>query len=418
MKSIRILLVAAVLVPGIGLARADTETCLQCHDTVDEAVRRPPSTARRTWRAWTVTPSIRGVTDFPTPEKLRPADCASCHEDVTTDYARSIHAQTSARWERAAPTCASCHGVHDMLPASDPRSPTHKSNESQLCGKCHGMNGLKDQEVHALRLRELLPLRACQTHRSGEPARAASCADCHGTHDLRGSADTESSIHRWRIPRTCGKCHPKVNDEYLAGIGKAFKLGISDSPRANCGEHEITGARHRRIQPPSTGRSASALPRLPHQPGCCASTARGWAPPPSLWIHTTAAGLKLNSPRAATRQLPRIPHDPAQTGIRPPRWRGGVAATSPCHPAPRRVRPQLHSRHGQPGREPAGRFLPDHVLMILAVIGGMVVHNLLILYYFFRRKRTIESRAPRLTRFHAAGDLDASCSPSPSSGWW
>jgi hypothetical protein len=34
-------------------------------------------------------------------------------------------------------TCASCHGVHDILPSSDPRSTINLTNLPQTCGKCH-----------------------------------------------------------------------------------------------------------------------------------------------------------------------------------------------------------------------------------------------------------------------------------------
>lgn len=33
--------------------------------------------------------------------------------------------------------CASCHGVHDILPSSDPRSKINPANLAATCGKCH-----------------------------------------------------------------------------------------------------------------------------------------------------------------------------------------------------------------------------------------------------------------------------------------
>jgi cytochrome b subunit of formate dehydrogenase len=33
--------------------------------------------------------------------------------------------------------CASCHGAHDVLPSSDPRSAIHPKNLQKTCGKCH-----------------------------------------------------------------------------------------------------------------------------------------------------------------------------------------------------------------------------------------------------------------------------------------
>lgn len=36
-----------------------------------------------------------------------------------------------------AATCVSCHNAHEVLPSSDPRSPTNPANLVQTCGKCH-----------------------------------------------------------------------------------------------------------------------------------------------------------------------------------------------------------------------------------------------------------------------------------------
>src|SRR5262249_15587554 len=37
--------------------------------------------------------------------------------------------------------CASCHGYHSILPASDPRSRIHRANLSKTCGECHSNAG-------------------------------------------------------------------------------------------------------------------------------------------------------------------------------------------------------------------------------------------------------------------------------------
>ncbi len=33
--------------------------------------------------------------------------------------------------------CASCHGVHNILPSSDPRSTINHANLAKTCGQCH-----------------------------------------------------------------------------------------------------------------------------------------------------------------------------------------------------------------------------------------------------------------------------------------
>jgi hypothetical protein len=38
--------------------------------------------------------------------------------------------------------CASCHGFHGILPASDPASSVNKANLPKTCGKCHPNAGV------------------------------------------------------------------------------------------------------------------------------------------------------------------------------------------------------------------------------------------------------------------------------------
>jgi len=37
--------------------------------------------------------------------------------------------------------CASCHGVHNILPSSDPRSSVNAANLAKTCGVCHAGAG-------------------------------------------------------------------------------------------------------------------------------------------------------------------------------------------------------------------------------------------------------------------------------------
>jgi hypothetical protein len=38
---------------------------------------------------------------------------------------------------KVAANCVSCHGAHNVLPSTDPRSTIHPANLNQTCGKCH-----------------------------------------------------------------------------------------------------------------------------------------------------------------------------------------------------------------------------------------------------------------------------------------
>ncbi len=82
------------------------------------------------------------------PENI-PKTCASCHDSVKlaaqynlplnrlTTYENSFHGIALKFGDLRAANCASCHGTHEILPSSDPRSSINKANLARTCGKCH-----------------------------------------------------------------------------------------------------------------------------------------------------------------------------------------------------------------------------------------------------------------------------------------
>jgi formate dehydrogenase gamma subunit len=75
--------------------------------------------------------------------------CSNCHssERLNTKYRlppdrvktffQSYHGLAAQYGSTLAANCASCHGVHRILPSSDPRSTIHKDHLVETCGKCH-----------------------------------------------------------------------------------------------------------------------------------------------------------------------------------------------------------------------------------------------------------------------------------------
>ncbi len=78
-----------------------------------------------------------------------PETCGQCHAaqrivtqyqlppNVFTTYIQSFHGLALQGGNLTAANCASCHGVHDILPGSDARSMINTNNLPQTCGKCH-----------------------------------------------------------------------------------------------------------------------------------------------------------------------------------------------------------------------------------------------------------------------------------------
>lgn len=83
------------------------------------------------------------------PMRISADVCSNCHasERLNTKYRlppdrvktffESYHGLAAQYGSTLAANCASCHGVHKILPSSDPRSTIYSTNLVTTCGKCH-----------------------------------------------------------------------------------------------------------------------------------------------------------------------------------------------------------------------------------------------------------------------------------------
>ncbi len=82
-------------------------------------------------------------------DDLARVTCARCHEGVrlsqefgveahrASTYLASYHGLASKLGSQIVANCASCHGVHNILPSTDPRSTINRANLVNTCGQCH-----------------------------------------------------------------------------------------------------------------------------------------------------------------------------------------------------------------------------------------------------------------------------------------
>ncbi len=64
--------------------------------------------------------------------------CGSCHKDKLSTYRDTFHSQLGSLGGYVETArCWDCHGAHDVLPASDPKSPIAPANLVATCGRCH-----------------------------------------------------------------------------------------------------------------------------------------------------------------------------------------------------------------------------------------------------------------------------------------
>jgi cytochrome b subunit of formate dehydrogenase len=136
------------------------ETCGQCHAEIAEVyessvhgkalrhgVREAPVCTDCHGEHRIISPNEKGSPVFAT--NIPKMTCGRCHADLrmaekfgiqadtVTAYEDSYHGLASRSGMITVAHCASCHGVHDILPSSDPSSHIHADNLAATCGSCH-----------------------------------------------------------------------------------------------------------------------------------------------------------------------------------------------------------------------------------------------------------------------------------------
>lgn len=144
----------------------------------------------------------------------RAADCGACHSDAgfirrinprlpvgeLALYELSLHGKLAASGDKAAPTCATCHGKHEILSEGAPTSPVSRANIASLCGGCHAdPKHMAAYEIPTDQLAKWKKSVHGEAFQKGNPA-APTCTGCHGAH---AATPPEAAS----AERTCGRCH-------------------------------------------------------------------------------------------------------------------------------------------------------------------------------------------------------------------
>ncbi len=140
--------------------------------------------------------------------------------DTLDASAHGVHADEEVR-------CVDCHNdmsgyPHADFPDVDYR--TWQLKMSLVCGNCHEDQALDRQDsVHARLI-------------AAGKFEAASCADCHGSHDVQWADPEKHEVDRMQMAEACGQCHSTILDDYKQSIhGQETMKGNPDTPTcSNC----------------------------------------------------------------------------------------------------------------------------------------------------------------------------------------
>lgn len=177
-----------------------------------------------------------------------PFVCGKCHREGTPvqrfrpipqanileNYSESIHGEGLLKKGLVvAPTCATCHTAHLILPHTDPASSIARKNIAATCTKCHS----QIESVHRKIIKGVLwekeanVLPACvdchQPHKIRkvfytQGMADADCMRCHADQALRRARDGRSMFvnvseleHSRHSKVSCSQCHSEVNASHL-----------------------------------------------------------------------------------------------------------------------------------------------------------------------------------------------------------
>jgi cytochrome b subunit of formate dehydrogenase len=132
-----------------------------------------------------------------------PTTCGECHVLVEDVFNASVHGKVLEEHDISGPICTTCHTSHVVAP---PSTPEFRLQADRMCGECHAeqLRGYRDT-FHG---------RAMALGRQ----EVAACYDCHGHHDITEVTSPDSHTNGDHRVETCRKCHPAANENFAQYI--------------------------------------------------------------------------------------------------------------------------------------------------------------------------------------------------------
>ncbi len=339
------------------------------------------------------------------------ATCSRCHAAEEARFMASDHGAALASGVKGAPTCIDCHDEHDVKKTSDSTAGTSHSNVVAMCLRCHldnpdvrvkvgpsaGFISSYEKSVHA------------RSVRNGNTA-AATCVDCHGSHEMRKGINPASNVARKNIAATCGRCHADVLKEYRGSIhGTSFASGVDAS--ATCtdchGEHNILSPSDEGS--PTAARNLSAQVCSPCHASVKLTRKFGLASDRFQSFSDSYHGLagRAGSVEVANCASCHGVHDikPSTDSTSRISRKNLVKTCGTCHPGANEnfTKGAVHVT-ATSGNQGILYFVSTgYILLIAVIIGGMILHNLL--DFVRKSRRQLMYRRGLLTRKHVGHRL-------------
>ncbi len=147
-----------------------------------------------------------------------PNTCGKCHSAIAKEYNESVHGKSVLKGRMDAPVCTDCHGEHNILKTTDPKSPvSYTKLSTEVCSPCHSSLGLSEKYgLDVNRFKTYMDSYHGLALKGGSKV-VANCASCHGVHNIKPSSDPASTVNKSNLAKTCGSCHPGANERFAEG---------------------------------------------------------------------------------------------------------------------------------------------------------------------------------------------------------
>lgn len=147
-----------------------------------------------------------------------PSTCGECHPKPLEEYDKSIHGRAMNAGIKEAPTCADCHGEHDIEPPEQTGSKVHRRQQVvATCTRCHDNESvMRKYGIETGRQASYMDSYHGLASAGGSEI-VATCASCHENHLILPPDDPASSINIANLPNTCRKCHENAGPNFAVG---------------------------------------------------------------------------------------------------------------------------------------------------------------------------------------------------------
>jgi formate dehydrogenase gamma subunit len=241
-KKLKLIWMICLVLACAGLAYAGTKAaaapkpsnddCLACHSDASmvngKDVHGDAFKASIHGSMFTCVDCHTDIKSLPHDAGLAKPTCVTCHADEKAKFDNGVHGKALAAGNAKAANCENCHGnIHEILPASDPKSRTAKLNIPKTCGTCHSQKIPGVGSMPALAYQESVHGKLIAAGND----KAAVCSDCHNSHDIKPAGDFTSTVFRANVPKTCSKCHTGEEAQFAKSIhGKLLTAGNTHVP--------------------------------------------------------------------------------------------------------------------------------------------------------------------------------------------